>query len=217
MPNTKMDATLVQAGLVSAELAINKALKFDPAVQQKLMALAPKVLAIHITTLDLTVYVQFGEQLSLHSHQEQPSDATLSGELSAFINLASHEDKHAALMKSDIQIQGSSQLAMALADASSHLKIDWEAMIAQITGPVIAHVVGNKLRAFSGWFKNTTQKFKDDSVEYVRDELQISPHKLEGESRFSAIHKLKLDTERLEARTAQLKERIKARLQQPLK
>jgi len=207
----KLDATLVQAGLVSFELAINKALKYDPAVQKKLRALAPKVLAINITTLDLTVFVQFGEQLELHSHQEQPADATLSGELSAFLNLASHEDKHAALMKSDIQIQGSSQLAMGLADASSHLKIDWEAMISGLTGPVIAHVVGNKLRAFSGWFKNTGQKFKDDSVEYVRDELQLTPHKLEGESRFSAIHTLKLDAERLEARIA----RLKARLKQP--
>ncbi len=204
-----LDATIVQAGLVSAELAINKALKFDPAVQQKLRALAPKVLAINITTLDLTIYVQFGEQLELHSHLEQPADATLSGELSAFLNLASHEDKHAALMKSDIQIQGSSQLAMGLADASSHLKIDWEAMISELTGPVIAHVVGNKLRALSGWFKNTTQKFKDDSVEYVRDELQLTPHKLEGESRFSAIHTLKLDAERLEARIARLKSRLK--------
>ena len=204
----KVDATVLQAGLVSAELAINKALNFDPAVQQKLKALAPKVLAIHITTLDMTIYVQFGEKLALHSHQEHPSDATLSGELSAFLNLASNSDKQAALMKSDIQIQGSSQLAMALADASSHLKIDWEAMIAEFTGPVVAHVVGNKLRAFSGWFKDSTQKFKDDSVEYVRDELQVAPHKLEGESRYSAIHKLKLDAERLEARVARLKGRL---------
>ncbi len=204
----KVDSTVLQAGLVSAELAINKALNFDPAVQQKLKALAPRVLAIHITTLDMTIYVQFGETLALHSHQEQPADATLSGELSAFLNLASNSDKQAALMKSDIQIQGSSQLAMALADASSHLKIDWEAMIAEFTGPVVAHVLGNKLRAFSGWFKDSTQKFKDDSVEYVRDELQVAPHKLEGETRYSAIHKLKIDAERLEARIARLKGRL---------
>jgi ubiquinone biosynthesis protein UbiJ len=205
-----MDHTIVQAGLASAELAINKALAYDPAVKSKLAKLAPKVLAIEIIKPKLTVYVQFGEQVSLKSHHEQ-SDARLTGELSAFLNLASHEDKHAALMKSDIQIQGSSQLALGLADASSQLQIDWEAMIADITGPVVAHVLGNKIRGISKWIKSTTQKAKDDSVEYVRDELQLTPHKLEGESRFSAIHKLKIDTDRLEARMARLNKRLQER------
>ena len=205
-----MDHTIIQAGLASAELAINKALAYDPAVKSKLAKLAPKVLAIEIIKPKLTVYVQFGEQVSLKSHHEQ-SDARLTGELSAFLNLASHEDKHAALMKSDIQIQGSSQLALGLADASSQLQIDWEAMIADITGPVVAHVLGNKIRGISKWIKSTTQKAKDDSVEYVRDELQLTPHKLEGESRFSAIHKLKIDTDRLEARMARLNKRLQER------
>jgi len=205
-----MDHTIIQAGLASAELAINKALAYDPAVKNKLAKLAPKVLAIEIIKPKLTVYVQFGEQVSLKSHHEQ-SDARLTGELSAFLNLASHEDKHAALMKSDIQIQGSSQLALGLADASSQLQIDWEAMIADITGPVVAHVLGNKIRGISKWIQSTTQKAKDDSVEYVRDELQLTPHKLEGESRFSAIHKLKIDTDRLEARMARLNKRLQER------
>ncbi|MEH6343883.1 MAG: SCP2 sterol-binding domain-containing protein [Bermanella sp.] len=202
-----MDHTIVQAGLASAELAINKALAYDPAVREKLKKLAPKILAIEITQPKLKIYVQFGEQIALSSHNEH-SDATLSGDLGAFLNLASHEDKHAALMKSDIQIHGSSQLAMGLADASSQLKIDWEAMIADITGPVVAHVIGNKIRGLTGWLRNTGQKVKDDSLEYVRDELQLTPHKLEGESRFSEIHKLKIDTDRIEARIMRLKKRF---------
>ena len=107
-------------------------------------------------------------------------------------------------MKSDIQIQGSSQLAMGLADAMSDLDIDFEAMISELTGPVVAHVVGKNLRRLSGWLKGTSEKLKQDSVEYVRDELQLAPHKLEGETRFNQIHKLKLDTDRLEARINRL-------------
>ena len=195
-----MDQTLVQAGLVSAQAMINKALAFDPASQQKISAMAPKVLAIHMSKPSVSIYIVFGQPLSLHSHFEGQPDAELSGDLSAFINLASQQDKHAALMQSDIQIRGSSQLAMSLADVSSQLKIDWEAMIAKLTGPLVAHVVGKNLRALGGWLKNTSDKFKQDSVEFVRDELQMSPHRLEGESQFMAIQKLKMDAERLEAR-----------------
>ncbi|MGR6872219.1 ubiquinone biosynthesis accessory factor UbiJ [Pseudomonas sp. HK3] len=199
-----MDPTLVQGALASAQRIVNKALRYDAATAQKLAKLAPKVLAIEITQPAVTIYVQFGEQLRLMAHHEDAAQATLQGDLQAFINLASHKDKHAALMKSDIQIQGSSQLAMGLADAMSDLDIDFEAMISELTGPVVAHVMGKNLRRLSGWLKGTGAKFKQDSVEYVRDELQLAPHKLEGESRYNEIHKLKLDSDRLEARINRL-------------
>lgn len=199
-----MDPTLIQAALVSAQGIINQALRYDAATSQKLAALGPKVLAIEIEQPTLRIYVRFGETLSFMSHLEDEPQAKLSGELKAFINLATHQDKHAALMKSDIQIQGSSQLAMGLADAMDDLDIDFEAMISELTGPVVAHVIGSNLRKLSGWFKNTGTKVKQDSVEYLRDELKLAPHKLEGESQFNAIHKLKLDGERLEARVNRL-------------
>lgn len=199
-----MDQTLVQGALASAQRIINQALRYDAASAQKLAALAPKVLAIEITQPAMVIYVQFGEQLRLMAHHEGDAQARLQGDLQAFINLASNKDKHAALMKSDIQIQGSSQLAMGLADAMSDLDIDFEAMLSELTGPVVAHVVGKNLRRLSGWLKGSGEKLKQDTVEYVRDELQLAPHKLEGESRFTEIHKLKLDSERLEARINRL-------------
>ena len=199
-----MDQTLVQGALASAQTIINKALAYDGATAQKLAALAPKVLAIEITQPATTVYVQFGEQLRLMAHYDGEAQARLQGDLHAFINLARHQDKHAALMKSDIQIQGSSQLAMGLADAMSDLNIDFEAMLGELTGPVVAHVVGSNLRRLSGWLTGNTQKLKQDTLEYVRDELQLAPHKLEGETRFTDIHKLRLDSERLEARINRL-------------
>lgn len=64
--------------------------------------------------------------------------------------------------------------------------------------------MGKNLRRLGGWLKGTGEKLKQDSVEYVRDELQLAPHKLEGESRFNEIHKLKLDSDRLEARINRL-------------
>jgi ubiquinone biosynthesis protein UbiJ len=199
-----MDQTFIQGALASAQSTINKALSYDAATAQKLAALAPKVLAIEITQPATTIYVQFGEQLRLMAHHEGEAQAKLQGDLPAFINLASNKDKHAALMKSDIQIQGSSQLAMGLADAMSDLNIDFEAMLSELTGPVFAHIMGKNLRRLTGWLKGNADKLKQDTVEYVRDELQLAPHKLEGESRFTDIHKLKLDSERIEARINRL-------------
>jgi ubiquinone biosynthesis protein UbiJ len=204
-----VDQTIIQAGLVSAEAAINKALHFDPATAAKLQALSPKVLALEFEKPGFSVYVRFLDGIQLMSHFEGQPDASLKGPVSAFLNLASNQDKQAALMQSDIQIQGSSQLALSLADVMSHLDIDFEAMIAELAGPVAAHIIGKNFRSAASWFKNTGRKLKQDSVEFVRDELQLTPHSLEGESRFSDIQKIKMDTERLEARINRLKQLLK--------
>jgi len=204
-----VDQTIIQAGLASAETAINKALKFDPATQAKLALLSPKVLALNFESPAFSVYVRFTNGIQLLSHNEDNPDAALKGPVSAFLNLARNKDKQAALMQSDIQIQGSSQLALSLADVMSQLDIDFEAMIAEMTGPVAAHIIGKNLRSVSSWLKNTGSKLKQDSVEYVRDELQLAPHKLEGESRFTDIQKIKMDAERLEARITRLKQSLK--------
>lgn len=203
-----MDNTLIQAGLASAQTIVNKALAYDPATQAKVQGLTGKVLALHFQQPDFSIFVRFENGIELLSRYEYDADAALSGPLSAFINLARHDDKHAALMQSDIQIQGSSQLALSLADLASQLDIDYEAMLAELTGPVAAHIIGKNLRSVSSWLKNAGDKFKQDSVEFVRDELKVAPHKLEGETRFSQIHKLKLDTERLEARIQMLKQKL---------
>ena len=98
-----MDSTLIQAGLASAETMVNQALEYDPGSQQKMAKLAPKVLAIEITKPEFNLYIRFTDDgIQLMSHYEQEPDATLSGELSAFINVATGKDKHAALMQSDL-------------------------------------------------------------------------------------------------------------------
>jgi len=206
-----LDQTLIQAGLAAAQVTVNKALGYDPATQAKLIKLEGKTLGIHMSQPNVSIYVRFGDSLHLQAHFEGETDTDLSGPASAFINLARHDDKQAALMKSDIQIRGSSQLAMGLADVFSDLQIDWEAAIAEWTGPVAAHVLGNNIRRVGQWFQRSITKVKQDTVEFVRDEWQASVHEIEGEHRFSAIQKLKLDVERLDARIQRIKHQMDSR------
>ncbi|WP_396588430.1 SCP2 domain-containing protein [Bermanella sp. R86510] len=201
-----MDATIIQGGLSLAEQMINRTLAYDPASQYAFEHLEGKVLAIHIHQPELSIYLIMGNPIKLQQHIETEPDTALTGELSAFLNLARSDDKQAALMQSDIHIKGSSQLAMSVAQIMAQLDIDFEAMLAKRTGPVPAHMVGKGLRRLSGWFEQTRAKFKQDSVEYIRDELRLAPHKQEGEQQFAQIHQVKLATERLQARIERLKQ-----------
>lgn len=204
-----MDKTLIQAGLASVEAMVNQALEYDPGSRLKMAKLESKVLAIEISKPSFHLYVRFTDAgLQLMNHYEGTPEAALSGELSAFINVATSHDKHAALMQSDLQIRGSSQLALSLADLMNDLNIDWEAMIAKFTGPVAAHIIGKQARGIFSWVKKTGEKFQEDVISYVRDERQIAAHELEGEDRFRQIHQLRLDTERLEARIQKLASKL---------
>lgn len=195
--------------LASAEAAINKALRYDPATQQKIARQTGKVLCLQIEQPSLTFYVRMGEQIQLMSHCESDISATLRGPAQGFLRLASTEDKQQALMHSDIEIQGSSQFALSLADASSALDIDWAAMLEDFTGPLVAGFIHRQVTGLFSFAKQAMQKLHDDSVSYLRDEKGLLIHKLEAQQHFRNVHELRLATDRLEARIQQLQKRLK--------
>lgn len=205
-----MDNTLIQAGLASAETLINKALQYDPASQYKLKQMVGKTLGIHVRQPTIDVYASFSSEGEVHlqAHFEGDIDTSLSGDLIAFINVATVKDKHAALMQSDLQIRGSSQLALALAELMSELNIDWEAMVSKATGPVAAHFIGKSARGVNRWLKQAGEKLLGDVTSYVKDEAQMSPDQWEGEEHFRQVHQLRMDVERLEARIQRLTSKL---------
>lgn len=195
--------------LASAEAAINKALRYDPATRQKIARQVGKVLCLQIEQPSLTFYVRMGEQIELMSHCESDIAATLRGPAQGFLRLASTDDKQQALMHSDIEIQGSSQFALGLADASSALDIDWAAMLEDFTGPIVAGFIQQRVTGLFSFAKQAMQKLHDDSVTYLRDEKGLIIHKLEAQQHFRNVHELRLATDRLEARIQQLQKRLK--------
>lgn len=174
-----MSVLFKQSVCMALEASINEILRFDAGTQRSMSALDGKLLCVHVSPIGQW-HVRFtGHQIQLGANTQSPADVVLSGALSDFIRLMRAPNKSQALMDSDILMQGDTDLAMSAARIAQHLDIDWEALISQATGGVIAHQLGNGVRHFNAWLTSTLPTYKSAVKTYVEDEAQwITPEPL---------------------------------------
>lgn len=201
-----VNAVLGQALCVPAELAINRLLKHDAAAIAALGRHQGRFLGIKVIGFaNITVrLLDNGIQLGMSDHVD--TEVTLSGSMKDFIHLARAEDKASELINSNIDMDGDTELALAVTRIVQKLDIDWEAVISPVTGGVIAHQLGKGVRNLLGWGRTTSATYRQAGKDYLEDETRlITPEPLVRQ--FSNdVDELRLATDRLSARIAQLQQ-----------
>jgi ubiquinone biosynthesis protein UbiJ len=199
----------IQNGLVAvAEIGGNRLLKLDPEVDQACAELQGCCVAIEITDLDFILYCHpgnWGIRLSKNAPASS-IDATISGRTMALINLASNEDKLSTSMQEGVSFQGNVGLAQKLQAILARLDIDWEEVLAQQTGDVIAFQLAQQARKLHHWLRQSTDSILQSGSEYLREEIHLSPTETEFERFSSEATALKHAVERCEARLRKLLE-----------
>ena len=202
------------------QVLVNNALKLDPLSQPRLQALAGKSLRIecHEPSLDIIIKVENQSILFITSEsflQSEDADSKkischLSGDLSAYSKLLSAEDKAAALINSDLRLQGDSSLLIELDNILSHVELDWEYHLAKLIGDMPAHFIGQKSRQSWQFLRATQPVFMRHLQEYVLEEAQLCPNKIEMEEFIASVQSVSEDADRLQARIQRLQKQLAA-------
>lgn len=197
---------LSQALCLPWETAINFALRHDPATLLALQQQAGKLVCLRFNGMGELHLRLLADGIALSLDNQAEPDVILCGRTADFVPVAMANDKAAALMASDIEIEGDTQLATALSHLASSLDIDWEAMVAPITGGLVAHQLGQGLRGLVSWGQQTATTLMKASSDYVQDEVHwVTPAPLL--ERFSQdVDQLRLRVDRLAARIEQLEQ-----------
>ena len=195
---------LTQALLAPAEHSLMHLLRHAPATKEKLRAFHGRMLTLDIRSV-ARINVRLldsGPELSLGS--EADTDACLSGSLNEFLTLARAQDKVSSLMKSQIDISGDTDFALAVTRVLQNSDADWESFISPLTGGLLAHQLGRGFRSFLRWNQGTTETLKQASRDYLQDEtgLLVSPVLMQDFS--MQVDQLRLAADRVEARIARL-------------
>ena len=199
----------IQNGLVAiAEIGGNRLLKLDPEVDQACAELQGCCVAIEITDLDFTLYCHPGNW-GIRLSKNAPAcsvDATISGRTMALVNLASNDDKLSTSIQERISFQGNVGLAQKLQAILANLDIDWEDVLAQQTGDVVAFQLGQHARKLHHWLSQSSESLLQSGSEYLREEVHLSPTETEFDQFRSDATALKHAVERCEARLQKLLE-----------
>ena len=194
------ESTLKAGLLMALESAVNNSLAYDPATQQSLIELDGKVLHIACTMPAESVYVLFvGNHVELWSLFESSADTTLSGTPSEFLALWRARSKTTALTDSGVTLTGDSTVLQQLQKISASLDIDWEALLAEHTGDVIAHQLGRFARGANSWFRGARREAERLMSEFLQFESNAVPSRHEVQGFCREVDDVQLRMDRLQA------------------
>ena len=201
-------AMSVTAGL---ETALNSALRLDPEAFKRLENFSDKVIAIELQGLDLTLYLLPGTNgINLMSQYPAEPDTILSGTPLAMAKMALGPDASKILFAGEVTIRGDVETGQRFKRLLDELDIDWEEQLSRYSGDVVAHKLGDLVRATAAWGQQTLTILGQDAAEYLQQEGQDLP--LPGTVRqyLQAVDAVRDDTARLEARVARLRQHLNA-------
>lgn len=190
----------------SIESVLNYYLQLDPETTMRLAKLAGKVVAIKDSRLNFECYLIFTpEKIKLQRHYQGIADTTLQGTpfaLSKLFNLFSSRQQ--AIFSGEITISGDMELGQAVQTIFDNIDVDWEEQLSKLTGDVIAHQVGNRIRGLQNFLSTSKTSFQQNLSEYLQEEIGYLPPRLELEDFLQDVSLIRDDIERMEARVQRI-------------
>ncbi len=206
----KIDPSLITATVAAAEVLVNNALLLDSSALKKITDLNGSVVKIVLPPTNVSFTIQAcNGQLALSSNTEKFADneinVTIESSPFSLSRLIFEDDKNSLIRSGEIKLQGDTETALQFQSLLSDLSLDWESALATIIGDIPAHFIGQKVRQSASWGKQTQRSLTANIEEHLHEESRLLPNRIELQEQFSEIDRLRLSTERLEARLAKLR------------
>ena len=197
---------------VALEKAVARIIELDVVTARRLGELDGQVLQICSTLPPLEFFIRFrGAGLDLLTVCEDPVTASLKGTAAELLKLTLADEPMAQLQQCDIELSGSSDLLLMLAGILQEAEFDWEALLAQHTGGIIAHALGTVARTTAETSRHIADTFLATLPEYLQEELRLLPASGEVEAFQEDLDDMRLAADRLEARIQQLTKKSDAK------
>jgi ubiquinone biosynthesis protein UbiJ len=192
---------------------VNDALRYDLTASEKLTALTGKTLVLNVSepNMAISLTVEHDGFVFLQSGVIEPFDAQVSGKATDLFAVLRSEDRTAAMMAHEINIQGDTRTFFAIQEVMSHLDVDWEMALADKMGDLAAHVVADGVRFFGQMAKNHFDSFQRTSRNFFREESGLFVQDSLWQSHTQNISRVKQDVERVAAKLKKLEQQLNAR------
>jgi ubiquinone biosynthesis accessory factor UbiJ len=194
-----MDPMVFTAAFVGIEKILKVALAYDPGLRIALNKLAPQVLALEISNINIRCYLAIEPNaIRVLGHFEGETSARVSGTSSALFLLLRNEQTN--LKDSGVSISGDVLFVAELQKIINKMDIDWEEMLCAVLGDIAGHQGAEIVRKKIEWTKDRAKNFQRLTGEFLTEEFRVLPSKPETNWFNQQVDTIRLATDRLEKR-----------------
>ncbi len=187
------------------ESLVNNVLHTDQALLSDVAAMAGKVMAVELVGPDKSIYIMpHTDGIYLQHDFSGDVNVRIKGSPFALLKMARQKDEQPASFDGDVEISGDLALGQHLQRMIKRLDLDWEELLSHKVGDVAAHQIGNVVRAFSSWAKESHENMEQNISDYLRIEAKLTPNNTEIDQFMNDVDDLRSDVDRIEQKIARL-------------
>jgi ubiquinone biosynthesis protein UbiJ len=182
----------------------NRVLRLDPETLKRLGEFDGKLICLRFVRPELPPLELFlwpsEAGFRIETRCDTVPDVTIAASSVVFARLALKR----GIASGEMQISGNMELGQKFQRILGQIDIDWEEELAHVTGDVIAHQVGNALRAAQRFGEHAYRTLTQDAAEYLQEEARLLARRERVEQFLSDVDRLRSDVERLAKRLERL-------------
>lgn len=188
------------------ENLLNRNLAGSPAARELCAELAGKRFGVVVTGLGVRVVVEsLGSSLRLNRRDTADCDAEVEGSPVNLLAMAG-TNPEAVIQRGDVRIRGDAELAQRFQQLGRLLRPDTEEELAALFGDSAAHQLGRIARSLLDFGRRASSTTARNAAEYFAHETGDLVPRAEADVFLAGVDRLREDTDRLEARIAQLEQ-----------
>ena len=189
------------------ETVLNQVLRLDSAGSQALLAQLERAVTVRLDPpgWDISVSAR-GEHIGVSTEPAEEAALELAGSPLAFAALLTGEQS--VFHDGRLRVTGDVALAQGLQTSVMALDLDWEGELARHLGDLPAHFIGQRVRDALRWSRQAQASLTANLEEYLQEESQALPARLEADAQFEDIDTLRLAVDRIAARVDAVKNRV---------
>lgn len=200
---------LFQAALSVIERCLNSLVSLDSNTEQAFKTLTGQRLLVFVKDLNRYVMLAFDQKIIvIQGDSDADCDCFLSLSFDAIPSLLKEQNLAQLIKQDKLDIQGNMHVAQDIASIMKNIRIDWEELLSQHTGDVIANQVFKTLQKAQKNSLQQAEKLTRLISEGAIEEKKIMAPAL-GVAHFNdEVTVIRSDVARLERRIAKLEEKI---------
>ena len=198
------------AGMIAAavQAALDASLKGSSAARADVKRLDGKVIRLELTGLPLVLhFLPEDGRLTVAADYHGTADITVRAPVASLVTSALKRDSEA--VPRGMQVSGDAETAQVFSRLLKNADPDWEELLAQGVGDVAARHIGNAVRGFARWSRDSGARLGQDLADYLHYESRDLPPRHEVQGFLSDVDRLRDDAERLSARVKRVESRVK--------
>ena len=193
--------------LTNLEKTLNYYLRCDSDYHYFLRPLIHKSVGLEINSLNLAFIMKFTpEGIALLDTNDMIPDCIIQGKPLELLQLACTASPN--LLRTNIEIQGDTEVAKDLAELCHAIQIDWEELLARVCGDRFSHIFTRMVTQPVRRGKHSVKTWLLDFQNFLQEEAKLVPTSIEVTKFLDNIDTLRHDTERLSIRFSQLKNKL---------